>query len=278
MKKSNWYKLGLSTGSLIGFMSVFILYFLNLDIIIQAYNDIQGMELVVIILLVRILILFGSSMYMFFKWFKQEQQFLSDIPFLFGIFFLLLTFGKMIDLFFDFTYLYFPEPLNLLVIKIRYFIIIFTVLSLIYLSTTMILFSLSLRDKFQNLRDETSRNKSSLIIVIIVVVIESTAVIIVSDTPSISVLLPAVVIPSLLVIVWLFAFSHRNKRLSQVNSFILMIGFAAYLLSQILRPLFQRILGENTSYINVVEIIDLIIFGVIFLGFYMEASYVKNQQ
>jgi hypothetical protein len=277
MKKSNWYKLGLSLGSMLGFILVFILYFLNLPIIIQAYNDIQGMELVVILLVVRIVILFGSSMYMFFKWFKQEEQFLSDLPFLFGIFFLLLTFGKLIDLFFDFTYLYFPEPLNLFVIKIRFFIIIFTVLSLIYLSTTMILFSLSLRDRFDNLRDESSRNRTSLIIVIIVVVIESTAVIIISDTPSISVLLPAVVIPSLLVIVWLFAFSHRNKRLSQVNSFILMIGFAAYLLSQILRPILQRILGENTSYINVVEIIDLIIFGVIFLGFYMEASYVKVQ-
>ncbi|MFX1377531.1 MAG: hypothetical protein ACFFA4_00410 [Promethearchaeota archaeon] len=278
MKKSNWYKLALSLGSLIGFILIFMLYFLNLPIIIQAYNEIQGMELVVIIVLVRILILLGSSMYMFYKWFKQETQFLSDLPFLFAIFFILLTFGKMIDLFFDFTYLYFTEPLNLFVIKIRYFIIIFTVLSLIYLSITMILFSLSLRDRFQNLRDESSRNKTSLLIVIIVVIVESTAVIIVPNTLSISFLLPAVVIPSLLVIVWLFAFSHKNKRLSQVNSLILMIGFAAYLLSQILRPVFQRVLGENTSYINVVEVIDLIIFGVIFLGFYMEASYVKVEQ
>ncbi len=275
MRKSNWYKLALSLGSLLGFISVFMLYFLNLPIIIQAYNDIQGMELVVIIVLVRIFILFGSSMYMFYKWFKQEKQFLSDLPILFAIFFLLLSFGKMIDLFFDFTYSYFTEPLNLLVIKIRFFIIIFTVLSLIYLSTTMILFSLSLRDKFQNLRDETSRNKTSLIIVVFVIIIESAAVIIVSDTPSISTLLPAVVIPSLLVIVWLFAFSYKNKRLSQVNSFVLMIGFAAYLLSQILRPVIQRILGENTAYINLVEIIDLFIFGVIFLGFYMEANYTK---
>ncbi len=275
MKKSSSYKILFSLGSLIGFMLVFMLYFLNLPIIIQAYNDIQGMDLVVIIVLVRILILLGSSTYMFYKWFKQEKQFLSDLPILFAIFFLLLAFGKMVDLFFDFTYSYFTETLNLLVIKIRFFIIIFTVLSLIYLSITMILFSLSLRDKFQNLRDETSRNKTSLIIVIIVLVLESTAVIIVSDTPSISILLPAVVIPSLLVIVWLFAFSHKNQRLSQVNSFVLMIGFAAYLLSQILRPVFQRILGENTAYINLVEIIDLIIFGVIFLGFYMEAKYIK---
>ncbi|MFX0021537.1 MAG: hypothetical protein ACFE9S_04375 [Candidatus Hermodarchaeota archaeon] len=234
------------------------------------------MELVVIILLVRILILFGSSAYTFYKWFKQEKQFLSDLPFLFGVFFLLLTFGKMIDLFFDFTYLYFPEALNLLVIKIRYFIIIFTVLPLIYLSITMILFSLSLREKFQGLREESSRNRTSLIIAIIVIIVESTAVIIVPNTLSISFLLPAVVIPSLLVIVWLFAFSYRNKRLSQVNAFVLMIGFATYLISQILRPIFQRLLGENTAYINLSEIVDLVIFIVIFIGFYLKANYKKD--
>jgi hypothetical protein len=276
MKQKNQYKLILLISFLAGFISVFILYFLNLPTIIQAYNDIQGIDLVVIIVLVRILILFGSSMYMLYKWFKQEKQFLSDLPILFAIFFLLLMFGKMVDLFFDFTYNYFIESLNMLVIKIRYFIIIFTVLPLIYLSITMILFSLSLRDKFQKLRDENKRNKISTIIAIIVIIIESTAVIIVPDALSISILLPAVVIPSLLVIVWLFAFSYRNKRLSQVNSFVLMIGFAAYLLSQILRPVFQRILGENSAYINLSEIIDLVIFIVIFIGFYLEANYKKD--
>ena len=273
MKQKNQYKLILFSSILLGFILVFILYFLNLPIITQAYYEIHGMDLVVIIVLIRIFILFGSSMYMFYKWFKQEKQFLSDLPILFALFFLILTFGKTIDLFFDFTYLYFTDSLNLLLIKIRYFIIIFTVLPLIYLSITMILFSLSLRDKFQKLKDEKTRNKISLIITIIIVIVESFAVIIVPDTLSISILLPAVVIPSLLVIIWLFAFSYRNKRLSQVNSFVLMIGFAAYLLSQIIRPIIQRILGETTAYINVVEIIDLIIFVVIFIGFYLEANF-----
>ena len=273
MKQKNQYKLILLFSILLGFILVFILYFLNLSIITQAYNEIHGMDLVVIIVLVRIVILFGSSMYMFYKWFSQEKQFLSDLPLLFALFFLLLTFGKMIDLFFNFTYRYFVESLNLLVIKIRFFIIIFTVLPLIYLSITMILFSLSLRDKFQKLKDENTRNKISLIIILLILIVESTAVIIIPDTPSISILLPAVVIPSLLVIVWLFAFSYKNQRLSQVNSLVLMIGFAAYLISQIIRPIIQVILGETTAYINIVEIIDLIIFVVIFIGFYMEANY-----
>jgi len=273
MKQKNQYKLILLFSILLGFILVFILYFLNLSIITQAYNEIHGMDLVVIIVLVRIVILFGSSMYMVYKWFSQEKQFLSDLPLLFALFFLLLTFGKMIDLFFNFTYRYFVESLNLLVIKIRFFIIIFTVLPLIYLSITMILFSLSLRDKFQKLKDENTRNKISLIIILLILIVESTAVIIIPDTPSISILLPAVVIPSLLVIVWLFAFSYKNQRLSQVNSLVLMIGFAAYLISQIIRPIIQVILGETTAYINIVEIIDLIIFVVIFIGFYMEANY-----
>jgi len=229
MKQKNQYKLILLFSILLGFILVFILYFLNLSIITQAYNEIHGMDLVVIIVLVRIVILFGSSMYMVYKWFSQEKQFLSDLPLLFALFFLLLTFGKMIDLFFNFTYRYFVESLNLLVIKIRFLIIIFTVLPLIYLSITMILFSLSLRDKFQKLKDENTRNKISLIIILLILIVESTAVIIIPDTPSISILLPAVVIPSLLVIVWLFAFSYKNQRLSQVNSLVLMIGFAAYL-------------------------------------------------
>ncbi|MFX1389394.1 MAG: hypothetical protein ACFE9Z_04940 [Promethearchaeota archaeon] len=273
MEQKNLYKVILSISILLGLALVTLLYLLNLPIIIQAYTNIEGMDLIVIILLVRIVILFASSMYMFYKWFTQEKIFLSDLPFLFALFFLLLTFGKMIDLFFDLTYLYFLESLNLIVIKIRYFIIIFTVLPLIYLSITMILYYFSLREKSQKLKEEKSRNKISLIIIIIVLVIESVAILLVSDTPSISILLPAVVIPSLLVIVWLFAFAHRNKRLSQVNSLVLMIGFAAYLISQILRPLFQILLGETSGYLIVSEILDLIIFAIIFIGFYLDANY-----
>ena len=276
MKRKNLYKLILLLGFLIGLIGVYLIYYLNLSVVKQAYNEIHGMDLVVIMVLVRISLLLGSAVYMLYKWFKQEEQYLSDIPILFALFFLLLTFGKAIDLFFNFTYRYFSDPLNLFVIKIRFLIIIFTVVPLIYLSITMILYSLSLRDKFHKLRDERYKNKISLIIVIVIVVAESFSVIMVPDAPSISLLLPTVVIPSLLVIVWLFAFAYKNKRLSQVNSFILMIVFGAYLISQIIRPIIQRILGENTAYINVVEIIDLLIFIVIFIGFYLEANYKKE--
>ena len=93
------------------------------------------------------------------------------------------------------------------------------------------------------------------------------------NTTIIGILLPLFVIPSLIIIVWLFQFAYRNKRLSQVNPLILTFGFSAYLISQIIRPLLQNLLGAGTTYIIIAEIIDLIIFIIIFIGFYLKANY-----
>jgi len=275
MKKVNTYKIIISCGSLVGFIWVLFLFFLNTSIISQAVVQLDGVDLVITIILIRIAILLGSTIYMFYKWFKQEEQYISDIPFLFAMFFLLLTFGKSIDLFFDLTFTYFSEALNLFVIKLRFFIIVFTVFSLIYLSLKMILYWLSLKNRFRKLKDEDYQNKANFLILIFITVIEIIAIVITPDTDTISVVLPAVVIPSLVVIIWLFAFAHKNKRLSQVNSLVLMIGFTLYLISQIIRPVLLRIFGEVATYLNLAEIIDLVIFAVIFLGFYMEAKYVS---
>ncbi|MFX1479866.1 MAG: hypothetical protein ACFFCI_17245 [Promethearchaeota archaeon] len=275
MKKSNIYKLIISSSSLVGFLWVYIIYAINISIISQAVVELDGVSLVIIIILIRIAILLGSTIYMYYKWFRQEEQYISDIPFLFATFFLLLTFGKSIDLFFDLTFTYFSEALNLFVIKVRFFIIIFTVFSLIFLSLKMILYWFSLKNKFKKLKDEDYQNKANLAILGIIIIIESIAIIITPDTDTISVVLPAVVIPSLIVIIWLFAFAHKNKRLSQVNSFVLMIGFGLYLISQIIRPILLQIFGEVATYLNIAEIIDLVIFAVIFIGFYLEANYVS---
>jgi hypothetical protein len=274
MKKVNRYKIIITCGSLGGFVWVLILFFLNTSVINQAIVELDGVDLVIIIILIRIAILLGSAIYMFYKWFKQEEQYISDIPFLFAMFFLLLTFGKSVDLFFDLTFNYFSEALNLFVIKLRFFIIVFTVFSLIYLSLKMILYWLSLKNRFKKLKDEDYQNKTNFLILLFITVIEIIAIVVTPDTDTISVVLPAVVIPSLVVIIWLFAFAHKNKRLSQVNSLVLMIGFGLYLISQIIRPVLLRIFGEVATYLNLAEIIDLVIFAVIFLGFYMEANYV----
>jgi len=267
------YKKILSLSVILGIIAVSLLYWVNIPIIIQAYNEVEGIGGVIVIILIRIIILSVSAGYMFRVWFKQEAQYVSDLPFLFGLFFLLLAFGKCIDLLFDFTYFYFNENEILTLIKIRFIIIIFTVAPMVFLSIGMILYSQSLKEKNSKLKDEKHRNKETFIIIIIILSIETLAVILTPNTTVIGILLPWIVIPSFITIVWLFAFAHKNKRLSQVNPLILAIGFCAYLVSQIIRPLLQNFLTPAYLYIITAEIIDLIIFVIIFIGFYMKANY-----
>ncbi len=276
MDKKKNYKRIISLGVILGIIVIFSIYWVNISIIIRAYNEVDGMVGVVLIILIRIVILSVSAAYVFHVWFKQEKQYLSDLPFLFGLFFLLLIFGKFIDLLFDLTFFYYNEEEILTLIKIRYIIIIFNVAPMIYLSIGMILYSLSLKEKYEKYINEKRRNKDTFIILFIIVIIEVIAVILTPNRTIIGILLPCIVIPSFITIIWLFAFAYKNKRLSQVNPLILTLGFGVYLISQIIRPLLQNILGEATSYIIIAETIDLFIFIIIFIGFYKKANYSSN--
>jgi hypothetical protein len=81
-------------------------------------------------------------------------------------------------------------------------------------------------------------------------------------------LLPSIVIPSLLGIVYIFFLAYKLNRLSVVKPGILTIGFFLYLISNIFRPVMQNIIGEAASYIIIAETVDILVFLVIFIGLY----------
>ena len=182
-------------------------------------------------------------------------------------------FGKALDLFADFIYFELNQALVLFVLKTRYFIMILDFLPMIFLSSEMILFSFSLRTRFNKLTNEEVRNKISYRLIFSILLIEIIAGILAPSVRSLTIYYPIIIIPSLITIVWLFSFAYRNKRLSQVNTLILTVGFGSYLVSQIIRPLAQFIIGESDVFLIFAESLDLIIFLVIFLGFYRESKY-----
>jgi len=271
--KKTLYLTCLLIGVITGSILVICLYFANWSILITSYNENDGALGVILIIVFRIAILSGMTCYTFFRWFKQEEHYLSDIPFLFGLFFLLLVFGKALDLLGDLVFFYIEDSIILLILKIRFIILIISLLPMIYLSIGMILFSLSLKEKYNKLKDEQFHNKIRKTIIILILLIESVAGIFAPSITVLSFYYPIIAIPSLLTIFWLFYFAFKNKRLSQVDPSILTIGFGALLVSQILRPLAQFFIGESVSFLIVVEIIDLIIFLIIFIGFYKKANY-----
>ena len=111
-------------------------------------------------------------------------------------------------------------------------------------------------------------NKLRIIIISSIVFVESFTVIITSNNTIMGLILPCIVIPSLIGIVYIFFLAYRLKRLTVVKPGILTIGFFLYLVSNIFRPLMQNILGEEASYIIIAELVDIIVFLVILVGLY----------
>ena len=260
------YRLYLLLSIIVSIIGVGLLYIFNTSLIIKAFRDYDDALQVILIISIRILILGLTSYYLFHKWLKQEAQYLSDIPFLLGLFFLVLVFGKVIDLFWDLTFFTFNDTLVLFFLKFRFFIIIFGVAPLIYLGLEIVFFRLE--DRFNRLKDNKFMNKLRFTIILLIVFSESFIVIIAPNNTVMGLILPCIVIPSLIGIVYIFFLAYRLKRLSVVKPGILTIGFFLYLISNIFRPLMQNILGEKASYIIITELVDIIIFLVIFIGLY----------
>ena len=271
LTKTRTYKILLFLIVVSGLVPLLLLYFLYLREIQQAIAQIEGVWPAIIIILIRIGFISVMSYYMFHRWFKQEEQYLSDIPFLFGMFLLLLAFGKGLDLFWDLTFFTFNDDFVMFLLKIRFFIIILEMAPLIFLSISMILYLRSLRGKSTG--DEKQKNKATFRIMLLIVAIETTAVILAPNLIIMGILLPCIVIPSILVIIWMFLFAYKNKRLSQVHPLIIAIGFIAWLISNIMRVVLQIIYGETPIYVFTAEMIDFFVFLIIFLGFCLKANY-----
>jgi hypothetical protein len=273
IQKKKFYLTTILSSVILGICLIVLLYSFSWTIILESYTEYNGALGVVLVITSRIGIVSGMAIYTFIQWFKQEEQYFSDLPFLFGLFFLLLVFGKALDMYNAFIFFQVGELMVLIITKIRFIIMILDFLPMIYLSIGMILFSLSLKEKNRSLRDEKRLNAVRVRIIILIIIGELTAILTINSISIISILYPIVVIPSLITIVWLFNFAYRNKRLSQVNASILWIGFSAYLVSQIVRPLVQFIIGESALFLIIAETLDLSIFVVIFIGFYKRANY-----
>ena len=266
LSKKGQYKLTLFISVAFAIIGVVVLFLVNWSSIIQAFQSYDGASEVLLVISIRILILSITVFYLFHKWYKQEAQYLSDIPFLLGMFFLILIFGKVVDLLWDLTFFTFGDNVVLLFLKFRFFIIIFEVAPLIYLGMEIIFFRLE--DRFTKLKDKQYMNRLRKLLISVIIISESIAIILGPNFTIMGMILPIILIPSLLGIVYIFYMAYSLNRLTIVKPGILTISFFLYMLSNIFRPVMQNLLGETASYIIIVEIVDIIIFIIIFLGLY----------
>ncbi|MFX1445707.1 MAG: hypothetical protein ACFFHV_20010 [Promethearchaeota archaeon] len=273
MERKDLYKLKLTISTILGLIVIGCFYIINVDAIVEGFSTTEGMIYVVLIEIFLIVCISSMTVYMFHEWFKQEMQYLSDLPFLFAAFFLFLVFGKILDLLFFLTFFTLGDLMTLLLMKARWLIGVLTVLPMLFLSIGMLLYYLSLKEKFDNLKNEEYRDKLRVVLLAIIIFMEIIAIILAPNIDAVLLLLPLFVVPSLIMIVWLFYFSWKNKALPKVNSKILTIGFFMILISQFIRPLIHNSFGNETIYVVTTEIFSICVFTVIFIGFYKKPKF-----
>ena len=270
-KKFKLYLLSASIGLTIVFL---ILYGAFWSAIEYALSNIQDIWLSVIASVIRIVILAIMSIILFNKWFKQEAIFTSDAYFLFALFFMVLTIGKVYDLFYNLILIsdLFDDIALLFLVKIRFLIITINILPVLYigLQATMTLGSVYIKELTKE-----QFNKIRLWIVISFLVLISIIILIAPEITFLIRVLPYLTFAIFIALAIMFLFMYKNKHLSQANGLIIGIAFFAFIGSNIFRSIFSVSAMNEPSLLFAIEGLDIIVNAMMFIGFIRKPKYAR---
>ncbi|MFX1407649.1 MAG: hypothetical protein ACFFBW_11900 [Promethearchaeota archaeon] len=214
------------------------------------------------------------SYILFRKWFKQEVIYTSDAYFLFALFFMILTVGKLYDLLYNLILISdtYGDLFILMLSKIRYYIIIINILPILYigLEATMTFVSVYVKD--------LSKKQFSKIRLWIIFVVLLGLTIVITLATNITFLinvLPFFTLAIFVMIAIMFLFMYKNKRLSQANGLIIGIAFLYFIITNLLRSLISVIALTHPSFIVVADLLDISANVLMFIGFISKPSYAK---
>jgi hypothetical protein len=272
-KKKNFkrYLLSASISLTIVFL---ILYGVFWSTIEYALSNVQDIWLSVIASVIRIIILAIMSIILFNKWFKQEAIFTSDAYFLFALFFMVLTVGKVYDLFYNLILIsdLFDEIVLLFLVKIRFLIITINILPVLYigLQATMTLGSVYIKELTKE-----QFNKIRLWIVILFLLLISIIIIIAPEITFLIRVLPYLTFAIFIALAIMFLFMYKNKHLSQANGLIIGIAFFAFIGSNIFRSIVSVSAMNEPSLLFAIEGLDIIVNAMMFIGFIRKPKYAR---
>ncbi|MBD3197305.1 MAG: hypothetical protein GF317_19780 [Candidatus Lokiarchaeota archaeon] len=199
------------------------------------------------------------------SWLNQKHYYVSDLPFLIGLFFLIIIPSKLLDLLSTYIALQVVYEVFLAILKIRFIIAVINTLPLLFFSIGFLLYYISLTEKYGFLDDKNNRDKIQRIIVLMIIVAQLIAILFAIHHSSIITITSFLVFPSLLMITWIFVFSHKNRKYPKIDSLLVSIGFSLYLLTALFRSIAHFII-EPIFYISFSEIFESITIFIIFMG------------
>jgi len=215
-----------------------------------------------LVVLSRIILLSINSIYLFHKWYRAPRHYFSDFPFLMGVSFLALTISKFFDI--ALWNLFINEPLEsqyelgrpeMPLGYARWLFMIAVMAPLLYANLCV---WLSEQKRLRGLIIFTY----SLTFTIIILQAKCFA--------DLNALIIWILLPVAVITIVTFLFTYLQKRLPGVHGLLISLGWLGYVITTGIRPLFIRI-----GFVSIAEILDMLMWVVIFLGFVLKPPYAR---
>ena len=216
------------------------------------------------------IVIFSLGTILFRKWLHQNQKYYSDFPFLNSLGFYFYAIGKIFDIYLYIKFRYndtsgvIKDSQVLALAKAR-FLLSPVVVLIPYLILMLVIW-------FQG------KKKLQIGIGLGWALISIFAVLIARSYPQLLIINAAIAFPPIFLSIITFGIINHQKRLPQINSLILMIGWSLYVVSQLIRSIWVN-LGSGTwglSYVG--ELIEMVTFVIIGIGFLIPAFYQKSEE
>lgn len=255
-----------------------ILFFSFTFIIFQIPFMVNPDWRIILILLLRISTITLMSVYMFNRFLNQEAHYFTDANFLFALFFNVFIYGKVFD-FFVFLHAHLiPQDSSLFLLhtKVRHIFVVVNTMPLFYLGLFILL---SIFATYVKKLTERQLGNFRKIIFLSYFSMVSFLIIIAPSIDLVMRIYSIIIIITFVGIILMFFIMHRYKGLSQANGLIIGIGFLIFIIITLYTSSLRASFVSNpviaVPELIIAELIDMIIFLFIFLGFIMKPKYAR---
>ena len=254
-------------------ISYIVLYTLFWEVLSGVLITLEGILIGSLISLLKVAVLALMSFYIFRRWLKQDAVFTSDAYFLFGSFFWILVSGKILDLFWNLGFIGSVFDMNylLFLLKIRFAIVVLTIVPILFVGLEAILTFVNLYKKKEMKKQQFNKIRKRIIIISIIII--AILIILAPSVPFMTIMLPFVSFPMFLFIAIMFLYMYKNKYLSQANGLIIGLSFLLLIIATIARTVLS--LSYDIFPVVLAEFIDIGVYILMFIGFITKPSYGK---
>ncbi|TFG11712.1 MAG: hypothetical protein EU531_11295 [Promethearchaeota archaeon] len=255
-------------------ISYIVLYALFWEVLSGVLITLEGILIGSLISLLKVVILALMSFYIFRRWLKQDAIFTSDAYFLFGSFFWILVSGKILDLFWNLGFIGSVFDMNylLFLLKIRFAIVVLTIVPILFVGLEAILTFVNLYKKKEMKKQQFNKIRKRIIIISIIII--TILIILAPSVPFMTIMLPFVSFPMFLFIAIMFLYMYKNKYLSQANGLIIGLSFLLLIIATITRTVLS-LPPYDIFPVALAEFIDIGVYILMFIGFITKPSYGK---